>query len=286
MKGAISCGLTAVAVLASAMGNVQASESSPGTASHGSGAQVAKAADSGGHGATGPAAHWGYSGAAGPGQWGDLSTAYELCKTGHQQSPIDIGHTQQAGLASFEADYHAIPLHVVNNGHTIQVNYAPGSILRLGHSEYQLLQFHFHSPSENTLNGKHFDMEIHFVHKDGDGHLGVLGVFVEAGDHNVALQEIWHHMPKQANSEAKQAEVAINGRDLMPRKQDYYRFAGSLTTPPCSEGVQWHVLKQPIQASRDQVDAFVDIVGRNNRPVQRLGHRLLIDSEYGAGGSH
>ncbi len=229
--------------------------------------------------------HWSYSGAEGPEKWGDLSTAYELCKTGHQQSPIDIQHTQQAGLAALQVEYEANPLHVVNNGHTIQVNYAAGSTLKLGHTTYQLLQFHFHSPSENTLNGKHFDMEIHFVHKDQDGHLGVLGVFVEKGDSNIALQEIWSHLPKAAKTEAKPKGVVINGRDLLPKSQDYYRFVGSLTTPPCSEGVQWHVMKKPIQASGDQIRDFVDIVGKNNRPVQKLGHRLLVDSAHG-GASH
>lgn len=240
---------------------------------------------SGGQAASGPAVHWSYSGAQGPANWGDLSSAYALCKSGTQQSPVDINHTQQAGLTAIDTDYRATSLHVVNNGHTIQVNYSPGSRMILGNAEYELLQFHFHSPSENTLNGKHFDMEIHFVHKDAHGVLGVLGVFVEAGAENIALQEIWNHMPKGANSDAKPAGVAINGYDLLPREQDYYRFVGSLTTPPCSEGVQWHVLKQPIQASSSQISDFVDVVGHNNRPVQNLGHRLLVDSAVG-GGSH
>ena len=275
-------GLAAGMICASVAGAAWASDSSHGDsqASSHSGTQ------SGTKTASGPV-HWSYSGADGPENWGNLSTDYEMCRSGTQQSPVDISHTQQAGLAAIDTDYRATALNVVNNGHTIQVNYAPGSRMILGHSEYELLQFHFHAPSENTLNGKHFDMEIHFVHKDSHGVLGVLGVFVESGDENIALQEIWDHMPKRANSDAKPSGVVINGHDLLPREQDYYRFVGSLTTPPCSEGVQWHVLQQPIQASSSQIRDFVDVVGHNNRPVQSLGHRLMVDSAVsGGGGSH
>jgi len=232
-----------------------------------------------------PKAHWGYSGAEGPAKWGDLSPAYELCKTGNQQSPVDISDTQRASMAALKVDYKATPLHVVNNGHTIQVNYGKGSVLRLGHSEYQLLQFHFHSPSENTAGGKPYDMEVHFVHKDQNGHLGVLGVFMKKGLHNVALGKIWAHLPTKAHGEMKVKDVVINGRDLLPDNHDYYRFVGSLTTPPCSEGVQWHVMKTPIEVSGGQIQAFLDIVGKNARPVQKLGHRLMIDSAHGAGAS-
>ncbi len=233
----------------------------------------------GGHKRTGKAVHWGYSGAQGPGHWGDLSDRYALCKTGQQQSPIDIGETQQSGLAAFTVDYRTTPLQVVNNGHTIQANYAAGSTLTLGRRVYQLAQFHFHSPSENLLNGKQFDMEIHFVHKDQAGRLGVLGVFVEKGAANPALAEIWRHLPQGAQGKMAPQGVAINGADLLPPDRRYYRFVGSLTTPPCSEGVQWHVLKQPITASTEQIDAFLHLIGPNNRPVQKINNRLLIDSQ-------
>ncbi|MBT4428001.1 MAG: carbonate dehydratase, partial [Rhodospirillaceae bacterium] len=164
MKLAVSS-LAAGLIFTSFAGNISASEPSQGASQT----------------ASGPAAHWSYSGAEGPANWGELSGAYALCKSGAQQSPVNISHTQQAGLAAIDTDYRATALHVVNNGHTIQVNYSPGSRMILGNAEYELLQFHFHSPSENTLNGEHFDMEIHFVHKDAHGVLGVLGVFVEAG---------------------------------------------------------------------------------------------------------
>ena len=231
---------------------------------------------------SGPQPHWSYSGSDGPGGWGDLSPAYSLCSNGNQQSPVNLTAPQQAGLANVETHYKPVSLDILNNGHTIQVNYTAGSKMTIGHAEYDLLQFHFHTPSENTVDGKTYPMEAHFVHKSKDGTLGVLGVFFEEGNSNSALQEIWAHMPKKAEQHDKVDNVIINGRDLLPENQDYYRFVGSLTTPPCSEGVQWHVLKTPIPASSSQIKAFHDVIGNNARPVQKLGKRLLIDSEHGA----
>jgi carbonic anhydrase len=222
---------------------------------------------------------WSYSGAEGPNYWAELSERYGLCKTGQMQSPVDIGDSQQSGLAPFTADYRATPLRVINNGHTIEAEYAPGSNLTQGSMKYELLQFHFHSPSENMLSGKQFDMEIHFVHKDQAGHLGVLAVFVEKGAANPAIGEIWRYLPQQANSATEPEGVTFNGGDLLPTSRRYYRFVGSLTTPPCSEGVQWHVLKQPITASPEQIDAFLRVIGPNNRPVQKVNNRLVIDSK-------
>ena len=227
----------------------------------------------------GKGAHWSYGGKDGPAHWGDLSGAYEVCKTGHQQSPINIGRVQQTGLAALETSYLSTPLRIINNGHTIQVDYAPGSTMELGGSAFDLLQFHFHSPSENTVAGKHFDMEVHFVHKNGAGQLGVLGVFIKSGAANAALAKIWAHLPRAANSAAAPAGKTVNGSALLPASKAYYRFVGSLTTPPCSEGVQWHVAKQPITASPQQISEFVKLIGTNNRPVQDFNSRLLMLSE-------
>jgi len=222
---------------------------------------------------------WSYSGTEGPSYWAELSERYGLCKTGQMQSPIDIGDSQQSGLAPFTVNYQAAPLRIINNGHTIEAAYAPGSSLTQGSMKYELLQFHFHSPSENMLNGKRFDMEIHFVHKDQAGHLGVLAVFVEKGAANPAIGKIWRYLPQQANSATDPEGVTFNGGDLLPTSRRYYRFVGSLTTPPCSEGVQWYVLKQPITASPEQIDAFLRVIGPNNRPVQKGNNRLVIDSQ-------
>jgi len=247
-------------------------------------ASVAMASGSGS--ASGPKAHWGYSGAEGPSNWGSLSTAYALCSTGQMQSPINITHPQQAGLAGMNIDYRPGALSIVNNGHTIQVNIGKGSSLSVGHASYQLLQFHFHTPSENVIDGKAYPMEVHFVHKDANGHLGVLGVFFKEGAENAALGEIWAKMPGKVNEVRTQKNVIINGRDLLPKNMDYFRFVGSLTTPPCSEGVQWHVAKTPIEASAAQISQFTKLIGNNARPVQHLGHRLLIDSATGGVATH
>jgi len=222
---------------------------------------------------------WSYSGIEGPSYWAELSERYSLCKAGYMQSPINIGDSQKSGLAPLTADYRATPLRIINNGHTIEAEYAPGSNLTQGSMKYELLQFHFHSPSENMLNGKQFDMEIHFVHKDQAGHLGVLAVFVEKGAVNPAIGKIWRYLPQQANSATDPEGVMFNGSDLLPANRRYYHFVGSLTTPPCSEGVQWHVLKQPITASSEQIDAFLGVIGPNNRPVQKVNNRLVIDSQ-------
>lgn len=241
-----------------------------------------------GHGAgapipSGPKARWGYSGNQGPENWGNLSTAYVLCKEGTMQSPVDISQTQSAGMAELKLDYLATPLSIVNNGHTIQVNYQPGSHLISGQHSYKLLQFHFHTPSENTTNGRPYAMEMHLVHLDADGQLGVVAVFFKEGGSNIALQEIWNHLPKEANREKQIDGIVINARDLLPRNQDYYRFVGSLTTPPCTEGVQWYVFKEPVEASRQQIQAINALFGNNARPVQPVGHRLVIDSASKSG---
>ena len=254
-----------------------------------SGHASAATAKPSGHGAgapapSGPKAHWGYSGNQGPKNWGNLSTAYVLCKDGQMQSPVDISQTQSAGMAELKLDYLATPLSIVNNGHTIQVNYRPGSHLVSGQHSYKLLQFHFHTPSENTTNGRPYAMEMHLVHRDAEGQLGVVAVFFKEGGSNIALQEIWNHLPKDVNKETHIDGIVVNAHDLLPRSQDYYRFVGSLTTPPCSEGVQWYVFKEPVEASRQQIQAFSALIGNNARPVQPVGHRLVIDSASKSGG--
>ena len=214
-----------------------------------------------GHG--GP--HWDYRN---PQRWGDLADEYRLCRDGRQQSPIDLGAPTDAGLAGLRVAYEPTQLRIVNNGHTIQVNYVPGSRLHTGLHVYELLQFHFHSPSEHTVAQRSYPLEIHFVHKNEQGELGVLGVLVQEGAQNLALEEIWLHLPQQADGEHFLAEVVINARDLLPKDQAYYRYMGSLTTPPCSEGVHWHVLAEPIEASADQIRRFADVFATNARPLQ------------------
>jgi len=247
--------------------------------------QTAPATQSGAAAPGGPKAHWTYSGAEGPNNWGDLSTAYEVCKSGKMQSPVNLQHPQGAGMSGLTFDYNSVPLKILNNGHTIQVNYGQGSSLTSGNRKYDLLQLHFHTPSEHVVTGKSYPMEMHFVHKAADGTLGVVGVFFKQGKKNIALQEIWNHLPRTAGGEATVEGIAINGYDLLPKNRDYFRLVGSLTTPPCSENVQWHIFKDPIEASSAQIQAFSAIIGQNNRPVQQINNRLLIDSGKAHGAS-
>jgi len=222
---------------------------------------------------------WSYGGADGPAHWGDLKPEYAACKVGKEQSPIDIINPMQAPLAVIRIDYKNVPLKIVNNGHTIQVNYAPGSFITVGDHRYQLVQFHFHRPSEERINGNSYEMVIHLVHADSDGKLAVIAVLLQKGKANSALQEIWARMPKTEGKEQEIPGVQINAFALLPHDITYYTYAGSLTTPPCSEGVTWFVMKTPADISPEQIDAFAKLYPDNARPVQPIGTRLVKASQ-------
>ncbi len=219
---------------------------------------------------------WGYTGKAGPEHWGSLSPEFATCSTGKEQSPIDVPNAEGGAV---KTNYNDTKVNVVNNGHTIQLNYAAGSSLQSEGAEYDLLQFHFHSPSEHTLNGKSFPLEVHFVHKAQDGTLAVVGVMFEEGAENAELAKIWKDMPKAAN-EVTTSDVTVNAGNLLPVDQTVIRYAGSLTTPPCSEGVKWHVMTSPIEASKEQVEKFLSTVPANNRPLQPLNDRSFKKHEH------
>lgn len=231
-------------------------------------------ASSGGHG-SGAAVHWGYDGSDGPQNWGNLSEAYALCGKGKNQSPINITWSADVDLDNIEFFYQNSPLSIVNNGHTIQVNYRPGSYIKIAGQTYELLQFHFHSQSEHLVNGKHSELEMHLVHKSDEGTLAVVGVFIQAGKDNSALQKIWDYLPRETSQEVA-AETEINAAALLPQKTDYYHYAGSLTTPPCSEGVRWFVMTSPIEVSEQQIADFTAIFAGNFRPVQALNRRNVF----------
>ncbi len=243
----------------------------------------AEAATQGGYGSGsgGPGAHWGYTGEGGPEHWGDISPEFSVCKTGMAQSPIDISSTVKSDLGNIEFDYRSTPLKVLNNGYTIQANYTSDSFIKAGDKTYKLLQFHFHSPSENTRLGKHYSMEAHLVHKNGQGQLAVVGVFIKKGAHNPFIQTIWDNIPGEVNRENVVNHTGINAAQLLPKNGSYYHFDGSLTTPPCSEGVNWNVLKTPIEASEAQINKFLSIVGPDARPVQPLHGRGVIEVNTG-----
>lgn len=222
---------------------------------------------------------WEYEGAEGPEFWGELAEEFSVCSAGAQQSPIDLKGPVDADFSALELDYQSSPLAIVNNGHTIQVNYAPGSTLTLDGQTYELLQFHFHDPSEHTVDGSAYPMEAHLVHKHEEtGALAVVGFFLDEGNKNEVLQTIWDEIPAEAGPEVAVENVEIDVAALLPdNTEDYYRYFGSLTTPPCSEVVNWIVLKEPVQVSPEQVESFVAAVGENARPVQTVGRRFVLD---------
>ena len=228
--------------------------------------------------ASGGKAHWTYAGQEGPEHWGDLSPDYVLCKDGKQQSPVDITAAQAAKLEKIKFRYKASAKEIINNGHSIQVNMNKGSRITVDGKSYSLLQFHFHSPSEHTFDGKPADMVAHFVHQAKDGQLGVIAVSMEKGKANKTLASLWKYLPAHAGDHRKlSGKLNING--LMPRNKAYYHYSGSLTTPPCSEGVNWMVLKYPIEISADQVAAFRKLFPISVRPVQPLHDRVIKVSE-------
>lgn len=226
--------------------------------------------------AYGEGPHWGYSGEAGPQNWGKLDARFIACEIGRNQSPVDLAKFVEADLEPISFSYSAGTTEILNNGHTVQVNYTPGSSITVNGNTFELKQFHFHAPSENTLNGKHFPMEAHFVHADANGNLAVVAVMFEEGGANDLLTSLWTKMPGKAGE--KNALPATHSiAALLPAKHDYYRFNGSLTTPPCSEGVWWLVLKQPAMASKAQIEQFSKVMGHpNNRPVQARNARPIL----------
>jgi carbonic anhydrase len=224
-------------------------------------------------------AHWSYSGDHGPSHWGDLEPDYATCSEGKHQSPIDIkGAKKDASLAPIQFDYKAVPLKVVNNGHTIQINYDAGSSVTVGGKTYPLIQFHFHKPSEEEIAGTKYDMVIHLVHKLRD-RLLVVGILAETGAENPMIKTLWANLPATEGKESEVRGVTINAADLLPADRNYYTFDGSLTTPPCSEGVQWYVIKTPIHLSAAQVGAFAKIYPMNARPIQPSNGREIRESE-------
>lgn len=203
-----------------------------------------------------------------------MKSEYKACAEGKTQSPIDLTNAVAAELGDIKFDYNASKLNVLNNGHTVQVNYDGGSSITVDGAQYNLLQFHFHTPSEHTVNGKYYGNEMHLVHKNDKGELAVVGVLIENGAENAAYKAIWSNLPKKAD-EKKSVAVDINASELLPMEKDYFTYSGSLTTPPCSENVRWIVLQSPIQMSEAQIKEIQGIMHKNNRPVQKMHDRTL-----------
>lgn len=217
--------------------------------------------------------HWSYEGDTGSQAWGDLDPLFAMCGAGKNQSPIDIANVVPQVLGALTFHYQPTRLTIVNNGHSIQVNVDVGSYIEVDGERFDLLQFHFHTPSEHTYAGTFSDVEMHLVHRSRQGRLAVVGVMFDAGVENAALQPIWARMPAAVGPEQRLDDV-LNARDLLPEDHTTYRYDGSLTTPPCSENVLWMMMVAPL--SRAQVGAFVAIFNYNNRPVQPLNGRVIV----------
>lgn len=225
---------------------------------------------------------WSYEGASGPEHWGDLDPNYAACKTGKEQSPIDIQNASREKLPAIRFEYRSGPLKIINNGYTaVRVNYAPGNgnFLIVGDRRYELTQFHFHHPSEEYIHGKPFDMVAHLMHESSDGKIAAVAVLLKAGSANSTVQQLWEHMPKTPGKEEVVAGVEVNPAGLLPRDTSYYTYTGSLTARPCTEGVVWCVLKTPLDISTEEINTFAKLYPHDVRPIQPLRGRVVKESQ-------
>ncbi|WP_374319213.1 carbonic anhydrase [Aquabacterium sp.] len=248
-------------------------------------AKAAKAAKAGSHDASGALLpggaehgghdiHWDYAGAGAPPNWGQLKPEFQTCSVGKRQSPIDIRDGIKVQLEPIQFDYHQTPFRVIDNGHTVQVNVDPGNTITVSGRRYELVQFHFHRPSEERINGRQYEMVAHLVHKDAEGHLAVIAVLMDQGRDNPMVQLVWNSLPLEKNIE-QGSPVMMDLNLMLPEQRQYYTYMGSLTTPPCTEGVLWMVMKQPATMSRDQIAIFTRLYANNARPVQSTSGRLI-----------
>ncbi len=228
------------------------------------------------------ATDWTYTGDTGADRWGQLHQDFELCERGIMQSPIDLGQANATGEVEVDVMWQPGLQSLVHNGHTLQANFAPGSAMMSGGKTFNLVQVHFHTPSEHTVDGEHYPLTAHFVHASDAGELAVLGVMFEEGAANAELQKLIDAAPP-AHTETMDFDAAgFNPAAMLPGDAEdiaVYRYMGSLTTPPCSEGVNWHVIPAPVSASAEQIAAMETAMGMTARPVQLLNGRLLVAPE-------
>ncbi len=223
--------------------------------------------------------HWSYQGDTGPEHWGSLSEKYAACATGKKQSPINIVDSSTTDLPLLEFNYNPIPLVIENNGHTIKMNADEAGTLKVGDETYQLLQFHTHAPSEGAINNIRSDMVLHLVHQNAQNKLAVVALLLKAGEvANPLIETLWNVMPTSVG-EAQKHDVQIDINQLLPKDRSYYNYDGSLTTPPCTEGVNWIVLKQPMSISTKQLEQYQAVYSHNARPLQDLNDRKVLSSD-------
>ncbi|MDR5758846.1 carbonic anhydrase family protein [Caballeronia sp. LZ035] len=230
----------------------------------------------------GAAPHWSYDGSKGPSHWAEIDKAFQACESGKSESPVNINTTTKAppNTPRIQFFYEAMPVHLLNTGHAIQFGAQPSKdSVTLAGRRYQLIQFHFHSPGEERFAGRASPMDMHLVHADADGKLLVVAVqFIVGPRPNPVLGALLQDMPQHAGGETMDKAVMINPSGLLPEPTSgYYTYSGSLTTPPCSEGVTWIELKEPVRISAAQLKAMRRFYYHNQRPIQPLNGREVIE---------
>lgn len=221
--------------------------------------------------------HWSYEGESGPANWSKINVDWARCSTGHRQSPIDIRDGMKVDLEQIGFDYHPSSFNEIDNGHTIQVTVGGGNFITVGNQTYELQGFHFHRPSEERINGRGTEMVMHLVHKSVEGRIAVLAVLLERGKAHGLIQTVWNNLPLEKN-ELVAPSVVLDLNQALPEHREYYTFMGSLTEPPCTEGVLWLVMKQPMQASPAQMALFSRLYPLNARPAQPSYGRVIKES--------
>ena len=223
------------------------------------------------------APQWDYQGAVGPQAWAQLKPEFATCANGKRQSPIDIRDGIKVQLDPVQFDYHATKFRVLDTGRTVQVNVEPGNFIEVTGKRFELQQFQFHRPSEVRIDGRLFDMAAHLIHKDAEGRVAIVAVLLEGGNAQPVVQAIWNNLPLEKGDEVA-ARLPIDLNELLPADRSYYTHMGSLTTPPCSEGVLWLVMKTPVTLSAEQIAIFARLYPMNARPVQAASGRLIKES--------
>jgi len=223
---------------------------------------------------------WSYTGNTGPAKWGKMAKEFAACGTGELQSPIDIpdAHVRKGDIPAMLFNYKPSPLSIVDDGHTIRVNYAPGSYVNNNGKRYDLVAIEFHKPGEEKVNGKGHEMSAHLIHKDKDNKVAIIAVLLDQGAENPVLKTLWSNLPSMKNKESVVDSVTINAVGLLPKHKGYYTYAGSLTAPPCTEGVTWFVMQEPVSVSADQIARFGRVYPANARPIQPRNDRDILGS--------
>ena len=221
--------------------------------------------------------HWDYEGEFGPENWGKINPAWSQCGAGKRQSPIDIRDGMKLNLDEIDFNYRYSDYTEVDNGKTVQVNVGRGNFMTIGNQSYELVQFHFHRPSEEKINGKGTEMVIHLEHRGPGGKLAIVAVLLERGKANDTIQTVWNNIPLEKNQQVASSEP-LDPLELLPERREYYTYMGSQTTPPCTENVLWLVMKQPMTASPAQMALFSRLYPLNARPVQESEGRMVKES--------